>query len=267
MRPAELLNEYESLYAKLRLTMPDNPACRGWKTFSQNDEDGIIHECLRRIATETPLSRTFIELACGDGLENCTHQLLLEGFSGIWIDGNDNHIAMIKRCLGGLSFPRLAVALQFVTLENLSALLAQCKEALNGVDIDFFSLDVDGNDLYFADVIAHEVRPKLFLVEYTAKFPPPIELSIRYNPEFISEPDDFQGASLQAFVSCLKDYTLVSCSVAGVNAFFVRNDFAHLFSRYSVEEIYQPPRYWLTSFQLGHQPTFKWLYESLMFRN
>ena len=48
----------------------------GFKVYSQCDEDGIIQEIFKRIGEE---SRTFVEFGVGDGLENNTVKLLLEG--------------------------------------------------------------------------------------------------------------------------------------------------------------------------------------------
>ena len=56
----------------------------GEKVLSQNDEDGIIREIFRRIGTR---SKRFLEFGTGDGTENNTVRLLLDGWSGVWIDG------------------------------------------------------------------------------------------------------------------------------------------------------------------------------------
>ena len=69
--------------------MPENPACNGFKVYSQADEDGIIEDIARRIGVD---DGHFIEIGCGDGRENNTHYLLLKGWRGIWVDGNPgNH--------------------------------------------------------------------------------------------------------------------------------------------------------------------------------
>ena len=83
----------------LKKEMPDNPACWGWKGFSQSDEDGIIRECLRRIHTLAPSrkTKTFFEAACGAGIENNSHQLLLDGYKGIWVEGNAEFTATIEK--------------------------------------------------------------------------------------------------------------------------------------------------------------------------
>jgi hypothetical protein len=56
----------------------------GYRVYSQADEDGILHEIFRRIGEG---KRTFLELGVGNGLENNTLFLLIQGWSGIWIEG------------------------------------------------------------------------------------------------------------------------------------------------------------------------------------
>ena len=55
----------------------------GYRVYSQADEDGILHEIFRRIGEG---NRTFLELGVGNGLENNTLFLLVQGWSGIWMD-------------------------------------------------------------------------------------------------------------------------------------------------------------------------------------
>src|SRR5262249_9149403 len=57
----------------------------GYKVYSQNDEDGIIAEIFRRIGTQR---RTFVEFGVETGVECNTAKLLVEGWRGLWIEGN-----------------------------------------------------------------------------------------------------------------------------------------------------------------------------------
>ena len=54
------------------------------QVYSQNGEDGIIAEVFRRIGVR---ARSFIEIGVGDGVENNTTHLLLQGWSGCWLEG------------------------------------------------------------------------------------------------------------------------------------------------------------------------------------
>src|SRR5690348_388840 len=78
---------------------PDNPVLCGFKVYSQVDEDGIIQELFRRVPSQT-LDHTLIEIGCGNGLENNTHYLMLQGYRGFWVDGSDRNVAFLSAALG-----------------------------------------------------------------------------------------------------------------------------------------------------------------------
>ena len=90
--------------------------------------------------------------------------------------------------------------------------------------IDLLSLDIDGNELYVLNKLK-TISPRVIVVEYNAKFPPPIRKSIKYDPKFIWKYDDYLNASLQLLVDNLKkEYALVGCNISGINAFFIKKE-------------------------------------------
>ena len=108
-----------------------------------------------------------------------------------------------------------------------------------------------------------EIAPKIICVEYNGKFPPPTSMAMAYVGDHQWAEDDYYGATLQAWVDLFKDgYTLVSCNLSGVNAFFVRNDLLDAFKVYPVDQLYQPCRYWLVG-NNGHRSSMKWLKQKL----
>ncbi len=227
---------------------PDNPALSGFRIYSQSDEDGIIQEIFRRLGG----GKTFLEIGCGDGLENNSVYLLLKGWSGTWVDGNSRNIRVVKNRLntGG----RLSVRELMVDVENVKTL---------PLDVDFLSLDIDGNDLAVLKSAVSVASPRVICVEYNAKFPPPLDITIVYNPGHVWQGNDYQGASLQAFVNALPDYTLVCCGLAGLNAFFVRKDEMAVFSVYEPSQLYRPYHFELFYPYSGHPPSHGFLADSL----
>lgn len=87
---------YNSLLSTITKTHPDSIVLKGYKVFSQVDEDGIIDHIFREIKT---VNKTFVEIGCGNGLENNTHYLLLKGWKGLWVDGSEAKINFIKEGL------------------------------------------------------------------------------------------------------------------------------------------------------------------------
>lgn len=252
----------DRLRSEMRERQPGNPAGHGWKSYSQNDEDGIIRYCLQKIASGCALKKTFVEIGIGAGFENNSYQLLLDGYTGCWIEGNPKFIATIREQLA-FRQKRLFVKESFVTLENIEKTLGECLSFLGAGEVDFFSLDVDGNDYYFLPVCVEKLNPKLVCVEYNGKFPPPTVLYMKYNQSYVWDRTDYNGASLQALANAMPGYRLVACSAVGINAFFVRKDFSALFEEYTIEELYQPARMELLAIPQGHPPAHSWLRQVL----
>lgn len=201
-----------------------NPLVRhGRKVFSQADEDGITLEIIRRLGLETG---TFAEFGVGRGLENNTLALLALGWKGFWVD-------CLQLAFDASQSKRLTFFENWVTLENIADIYSKGVRWLGGAEPDLVSLDLDGNDSHFLrKLLANGCRPAVFIVEYNARFAPPIAFEIAYDPDQRWDGSDYQGASLSTLVSVLEPcgYKLICCNAAtGVNAFFVRDEFAGLF--------------------------------------
>jgi hypothetical protein len=254
----ELSKELTRLQSEVRATMPENPAACGFKVYSQADEDGIVEEITRRIGIDRG---HFIEIGCGDGRENNSYYLLLKGWRGIWVDGDSENIAAIRA-----SLPldgRLRLVEQIVTRDNVTTITVAVGSPDFGA-LDLLSVDVDGNDLAIAEAAIRAWSPKVVIGEYNAKFPYPMQQEVRYDPQHRWARDDYHGASLAAWVERLKpNYRLVSCNLAGTNAFFVREDMAGKLPTYAPSQLYQPARFHLTALRSGHTPSLSFLSNSL----
>jgi hypothetical protein len=254
----EVVREFERLRLLVRQSMPENPAGWGFKVYSQADEDGIIESICKRIGLD---SGTFVEIGCGDGLENNSHYLLLKGWHGIWVDGDPRNIAAIRAALPPTD--RLRVVEAMVTPDNVVELVTPLPGKASSLDL--LSVDVDSIDLQIARSAVVALRPKILVGEYNAKFPYPLAISVEEATPAGWGGDDYQGASLAAWVEAFaSDYTLVSCNLAGTNAFFVRHDCANgLFGNHSPAALYQPSRFFLTSLKSGHPPSMSFLAQRL----
>jgi hypothetical protein len=162
----------------------------------------------------------------------------------------------------------LRVRQAFVTRDNVNELLAAEGSALclqgEQPEIDYLSLDIDGNDLHVLRAIT-AVDPRVISVEYNGKFPPPVKIAMPYNAEHQWARDDYYGASLQEFVDLLapRGYRLVCCTVSGVNAFFVKDGELGDTKVLPVADIYQPPSLHLPRMRSGSISSFKFLRDQL----
>ena len=216
----------------------------GYKVFSQNDEDGIIHEIFDRIGTT---NKVFIEFGVQDGLESNSHLLLHYGWSGLWIEGSEVYCDEIAiKFKPVIENGQLRVCNAFITKDNINELFI--KNGLSG-EIDLLSIDIDGNDYYIWDAIK-EVNSRVIVVEYNAKFPPDLEWCQAYDASHVWMGSDWHGASLKALekLGRNKGYRLVGTNLRGCNAFFVRNDLIKdlFYKPETAEALYNPLRLNLT---------------------
>ncbi len=232
-----LLRHWEYLKNNTR-----NPLNRyGAKYFSQNDEDGITLEIIRRLQIENGV---FVEFGVGDGSENNSLILLANGWKGFWVGGeelcfdpeiNTDHFCFLKR---------------WVVLENIVGIYRAGLEQIKEKSVDVVSLDLDGNDYYLIEELLASAKsaPQLFIVEYNSQFPPPVRWRIPYNAKHVWACDDYFGASLVEFVDLMKryGYSLICCNFSGSNAFFVKEESLHLFPEVpeDISAIYCQPLYY-----------------------
>jgi hypothetical protein len=224
----------------------------GFKVYSQFDEDGIIQEIFRRIGTT---DRRFAEFGVENGLENNTLKLLLEGWRGLWIEGNEGWVAgMRERFADVLADGRLTLRHAFITAENIGDLIAQGGTG----EIDLVSIDIDGNDFHIWEALT-AIRSRVVVIEYNAKFPPPMSIVQEYRPDNVWKGTDYMGASLEALVrlGARLGYSLVGTNFVGLNAFFVRDDLLSdkFQTPLSAENHYNRAKYFLWQLYVsGHPP-------------
>ncbi|MFQ5748668.1 MAG: hypothetical protein ACE5H3_04325 [Planctomycetota bacterium] len=195
------------------------------RVFSQNGEDGVIEAIFREIGTT---DRFCVEFGVGDGRECNTRKLWeLEGWTCLLMDNQHE---------GGL------IHKEFITAENINALFDKYRVPR---EFDLLSIDIDGND-YWVWKALEGYRPRVVVVEYNASVPVGESRTIRYDPQFQWQGDDYFGASLQALagLGCRRGYQLVYCEKKGVNAFFVaKKQLAGKGLHSDLEALYRPPSY------------------------
>jgi hypothetical protein len=238
--------------AELKHKHPNPLNSYGKKCFSQNDEDGITLEIIKRIGIKKGV---FAEFGPGNGLENNTIILASLKWKGFWVGSED--IKFKYNNSKNFQFIK-----SWITKENVLKFYNDSIKNLNEKKTDVLSLDLDGNDIYVLEELLKQIHhPSLIIAEYNAKFPPPIRFKIKYDAQFVWRADDYFGASLSEFVHILKKYAykLVCCnSHTGSNAFFIKNDFFDLFKDVpqEIEKIYVEPRYQLYE-RYGHPQSIK----------
>ena len=223
----------------------------GFKVYSQNDEDGIINEIFNRIGTT---NKFFVEFGVQDGLESNTHLLLFQGWEGVFIEGSKKYFDMIQKYFKlPIDRKQLTVLNRFITADNINKILSETKAAkINNIDL--LSIDVDGNDYYIFNSI-DVINPRVVIIEYNSKFPPPIEWVMPYNENHIWDGSDRFGASLESLNNLFnkKGYKLVATNITGTNAFFVKSEL--LLDNFANDN---SPKYLYNDFRSGMMPFFNY---------
>jgi hypothetical protein len=222
--------------------------------FSQNGEDGIVAEIFRRIGSR---SRIFVEFGVGNGLENNSALLLLQGWRGCWIEGDGSSAAAIRSEFAApLARGDLKLLHSFIKADNIEGLFQQL-----GVpaEFDLLSVDIDRNTYHVWEALKN-YRPRVVVVEYNAAFPPPVDWVVPYAADRMWNHTCWFGASLKAYerLGASLGYALVGCDLSGTNAFFVRqSERLELFADpFTAETHYEPARYW-TIRREAHARAFK----------
>jgi hypothetical protein len=214
--------------------------------LSQNGEDGIIRYLFDEIGYE---SWWLVEFGFGARQCNALRLLLKEHFHGLLMDGSRDNVGFFNYAAREHGIDERAKAVQaFITLGNLQQLITS-----NGVprDIDFLSLDVDGNDYWFWEALDC-ISPRVVCIEYNAGLGPDLSMTVPYDDAFERYSKDpsgfFHGASLTALdaLAQRKGYYLIGCDSTGTNAFFLRDDVEiDGVQALTAREAYRPHANWL----------------------
>jgi len=193
----------------------------GW--LSQNGEDGIIRFLFDEIGFE---SRWLVEFGFGAVQCNALRLILKEDFNGLLMDGSSENVDFFNHTAERFGVDKAKAVQAFITRDNLQDLITG-----NGVprEIDFLSLDVDGNDYWFWETLEC-ISPRVVCIEYNAGIGPDLSWTVPYDDQFerySKHPSGFfHGVSLAALESLgrSKGYYLIGCDSTGTNAFFLRDD-------------------------------------------
>ena len=187
------------------------------KVFSQNGEDGVLAEIIRRSGAP---GRWFVEFGTGPGVEtNCAVLADVLKWNGLFMEAADEEYAGLERKYR--SNAAVATRKTMVTPENVERLLAEHEVP---AELDVLSVDVDGSDFWIWEALESH-RPRIVVIEYNPALDPGRRL-VQPRDTGGWRQTDFFGASIGALVSLAerKGYRFVHTELTGNNAFFVRDD-------------------------------------------
>ena len=158
----------------------------------------------------------------------CNTRFLAEilGWSGVYIEADGEFFARLDARLANR--PDLKTIRTLVTPDNVEALFT---DAGVPTEFDLLSIDIDGQDYWVWRAIDH-FRPRVVIIEYNSSLPAEAMLAEPLGRSDGWTKTQFFGSSLGAIrvLAEHKGYQLVHTDLAGVNAFFVRDELAGPFA-------------------------------------
>ena len=203
-----------------------------YKYTSQNNEDGIINYIFSKI----PNNKLFVEI--GFSYYECNSlNLIKNGWNGKLIDINKEECLSIKRLIS-FFYPKskIQVINKKILRENINNIVFS---GLEKNTLDFFSLDIDGNDYWVLKELNTE-KINVLCCEYNHYLGNNVKKTIPYNPDHRWKNNGCFGASLNAISELLdkKGFYLIGVESSGTNAFFIKKNLAKNF------EILSPEKSW-----------------------
>ena len=195
-----------------------------FQVWSQNGEDGIIDWLIERL--DLPV-RAFVEFGVEDyGQANTRFLLANRNWRGLIIDGSAANVARIKS--DEIYFKHDLTAVDaFIDRENINDIIGS---KFSG-DVGLLSVDIDGNDYWVLESL-RVIRPILLVCEYNAVFGDLYPITVPYDPAFrrghAHHSNLYFGMSLPALrlLAERMGYAFLGTNSTGLNAFFVRLDYA-----------------------------------------
>ena len=192
--------------------------------FSQNGEDGVIATIFREIGTK---SKTCVEFGGWDLRDaSNVYPLWTTGWKTLLIEGNATRYGKLVAdyaAYPGSADLHVSIANKYVDADGPNSLDNILSEFKFPVDLDLVIIDVDGLEFHIWQG-CKRFQPRVVIVEYNCTMPPHIEIV-----GAATEKNNIGCSALAlARLGKEKGYSLVAC--IGWNAFFVRSEYASLFT-------------------------------------
>jgi len=180
--------------------------------YSQNGEDGILEKIFEELNIKQGY---FVEFGAGDGINlSNTRYLYEKGWKGFMIEADEKLYKDLEKNYSNI--PEVKILNTFVSALEDENKLDNILKINNVKEVDFMSIDVDGNDYHIWNSLKN-YSPKVVMIECNFTFP--------FNVEFVQKYNRKIGNSALSLYKLAKskDYSMVAQN--NVNCFFVRNDF------------------------------------------
>lgn len=195
-------------------------------TYSQIGQDGVLQKCIEILELDEKCLS--VEFGAWDGiyLSNTASLIKKNNWNGIFIEANVAKFAeLAKNYSDEIASGRVTAINQFVHLESGKGTLDEIIKKTGWADVNFLSIDIDGNDIYILNAL--KMRPELLLIEFNP--------SIQNDTVFIQDRDPVinQGSSLKAIIAAASKIGYDLIYAFNFDALFVRSD---KFEKFAIED-------------------------------
>jgi hypothetical protein len=195
------------------------------RVHSQNGEDGIIAEILRRTGT----GGLAVELGAHCDFGNC-YLLAQQNYPVLFVERDPVALGWLAHRIHG---PNVSYKRLHVTAENINLAIPS--------ETAILSIDIDGNDYWIWKAL--RCKPNFVVIEFNHVHRPPARKVIPYDANFLWDGTTFFGASLSALrdLGREKGYILVATDSVQCNAYFVLSKFAGRFQSVNPKQLWYDP--------------------------
>jgi hypothetical protein len=200
--------------------------------FSENGEDGIILEMLRRIShSKQNIEDYFVEFGAWDGIKfsNTWNLAVRRMWNGLYIEGDKSKFnELVKNCRSHEG--RVTAVNRFVNSGGGGSLENILREHSVPKNFGVLSIDVDGNDFHIWKSL-EEFVPTIVLIEFNFTIPESI---------YYVQPNKGStniGNSSLALISLAKTKGYFLAGATRTNLIFILNDFHDMFEDLEPVEI------------------------------
>ena len=220
-----------------------------YNVYSQNGEDGIIQEIIKRLDIEDSSKKWAVEFGAWDGMHlSNTFNLVKQEWNAIYIEGEKSRFNELLKT--SKKYPQIFAINAFVARDSKSkdSLDNLLKTTALPIDFDLLSIDIDSYDLEVWESLK-EYLPKIVIIEINSNYPPGI---IKWHS---SKHKNTNGNSFSATLIVAKNKGYELCCHSG-NMIFIKRELLGSIKLEDKYVRYPELLYQDLKFYLGQKPPF-----------
>lgn len=178
-----------------------------------------------------------VNIGASDGITiDILYHSYMHGYGGLAIEPDAKKCGAFQ-----VNIPHVPILCTFATPDNILDLFAQHNVPK---DPDAIDIDIDGYDYWVARKILEQYEPKILSMEINYRFPPNIDFSVLYTPNYTWDGLRQFGCSLRFAARLCADFDYSLLAFEYCELFLIHNKYKHLFQVHTdLDELYRSGYY------------------------